>query len=195
MPKCYVQERAEDLGLPMIDGKTPVRLVVTASDVIDAKKANSKHCAFARAALRLPGVAAAYFFRTTAYLEYHDRMVRFLLPSSAQKEIVSFDRAQIMATGAYQLTPPGATRDRSVVRAYNKERNAKKSAPPIEAERQDEALTGRRDRTRGCAGSGQRHAGAARVRASRLGHRWTARRDATESQESPTSHAVRADAS
>lgn len=106
MPKPYIYKRAEDLGIPVVEAKERQFVTVTDSDVVLAKKADSKHCALARAALRLPDVNAAYFFRKTAFLEYENKVVRYLLPQSAQKEIVSFDRAQIFASGVYQLSPP-----------------------------------------------------------------------------------------
>ncbi len=105
MSRPYVYHRADDLGIPVVDGKDRVYVAVTQSDVINAQKANSKHCAFSRAALRIDGVNAAYFFRSVAFLEYADKIVKFKLPESAQREIVSFDRAHIFAPGVYQLTP------------------------------------------------------------------------------------------
>lgn len=114
--KPYVYKRAEDLGIDVVAGKSRILVTVTANDVVNAKKANSKHCALARASLRLPGVNAAYFFRQTAFLEYKDRMERFELPPSVQKEIVSFDRAQIFSEGTYQLTPPPPSRESSKAR-------------------------------------------------------------------------------
>lgn len=104
MPKNYVYQRAEDLGLPIVDSASPVLVTVTNHDVVNAKKANSKDCALSRAALRTPQVQAAYFFRNKAFLEYGDKIVRFQLPPSVQKEIVSFDRSQIFAPGIYQLS-------------------------------------------------------------------------------------------
>jgi hypothetical protein len=102
----YIYKRAEDLGISVVDAKDRAFVGVTADDVLSARKANSKHCALARASLRLPDVHAAYFFRRTAFLEYEDRILRFALPVSVQKEIVTFDRAQIFAPGVYQLSPP-----------------------------------------------------------------------------------------
>ena len=104
MPKNYVYKRAEDLGLPIEDSASPVLVTVTNHDVVNAKKKDSKDCAFSRAALRVPGVLGAYFFLKTAFLEYKDKIVRFTLPQSVQKEIVSFDRAQILAPGIYQMS-------------------------------------------------------------------------------------------
>jgi hypothetical protein len=135
MPRCYVYQRAEDLGIPVVDGRDRVQVVVTEHDVINAKKANSKHCALARAALRVPGVDAAYFFRSTAFLEYADKIVRFLLPVSVQKEIVSFDRARMFASGVYQMTPPNPARAHVALRAYVKEYNRKKKLATARAAR------------------------------------------------------------
>lgn len=121
MSEPYVYHRAEDLGIPVVDAKARAFVAVTQSDVVNAKKANSKHCALSRGALRLPGVVAAYFFRATAFIEYKDRILRYRLPQSVQKEIVSFDRAQIFDPGVYQLseippmharTPENAKRNR-----------------------------------------------------------------------------------
>jgi hypothetical protein len=106
MPKTYITQRAEALGLPIVDSKEYKTVTVTQTDIVKAKKTDSKHCAFARAALRIPKVNAAYFLRSTAYLEFSDRMERYKLPLSAQKEIVSFDRARVFAPGVYTLTPP-----------------------------------------------------------------------------------------
>lgn len=119
MNKPYVYKRAEDLGIPIIEAQSRLLVTVTSQDIILAKKADSKHCALARAALRLPKVNAAYFFRSTAFLEYPDKMVRFLLPESVRKEIVSFDRAQIMAPGTYQLRAVTSTQTRA---AWKKKR-------------------------------------------------------------------------
>ncbi len=47
--KPYVYKRAEELGIPITEGKERVFIAVTDDDVVRAKKANSKHCALARA--------------------------------------------------------------------------------------------------------------------------------------------------
>jgi hypothetical protein len=145
MPKLYVYQRAEDLGLPVQDGKERVLVTVTATDVVKAKKADSKHCALSRATMRLPGVNAAYFFRSTALIEYPDRIVRFALPPSVQKEIVSFDRAQIFAPGVYQLTPVSPNRDPKITASYRKQRKVK--AKRIERAQRRAAASAKSDLT------------------------------------------------
>lgn len=129
MSYTYVQKRAEDLGIPVVDSTKHVAVVVTDHDVVNAKKANSKHCALSRAAMRVPGINAAYFFLTTAYLEYDDKIVRFKLPSSVQKEIVSFDRAQKFASGLYVLTPVSQSLTRGTAK---KNRRKKREAIRVE---------------------------------------------------------------
>jgi hypothetical protein len=104
--KPYVYKRAELLGIPVMDAIGSQKVIVLKEDVARAMKMKSEHCALARAALRIPGVVAAYFFRSCAFLEYPDKMVRFTLPQSVQKEIVSFDRARVFADGVYQISPP-----------------------------------------------------------------------------------------
>jgi hypothetical protein len=125
VPKTYVYQRAEDLGLPVIDAKERVLVTVTNGDVVLAKRADSKHCALARASMRLPGVNAAYFFRSKAYLEYDDKIVRYSLPGSVQKEIVSFDRARVFAAGVYQLSPVSLADAPTSGAIYRKERKEK----------------------------------------------------------------------
>lgn len=120
MSKPYVYKRADDLGIPVVESKQRLLVTVTDEDVIKAKKADSKHCALARASMRLPHVNAAYFFRSLAFLEYEDKMVKFLLPQSVQREIVSFDRAAIMASGVYQLSPIPKSLTRKALATYER---------------------------------------------------------------------------
>ncbi len=126
--KPYVYKRAEDLGIPVQDSKEHVKVVVTMSDVVLAKKANSKHCALARATMRLPGVNAAYFFQSCAFIEYPNAMVKYQLPASAQKEIVSFDRAGVFAEGTYQLSPISPKKTVAQRAKYDRKRNKARRA-------------------------------------------------------------------
>src|SRR5262245_22914328 len=107
----YVHERAKKLGLPIIEATEPVFIGVAADDIRKAKMKNSKCCAFSRAAQKEPGVRAAYFFRSIAFIEYPDRIVRYALPASARTELLSFDRSGVMAPGEYRLAPPAEIAD------------------------------------------------------------------------------------
>lgn len=122
MPRTYVERIAKSNKLPIVDAKTAVRIMVTATDVVNAQKANSKSCALARAAARLPDVEKAFFFRGTAYLQRHSKMERFVLPPSVTREIVCFDRTRVFAPGSYQLTPPPASRSKKETANYRASR-------------------------------------------------------------------------
>lgn len=147
MPKNYVYKRAEDLGLPIEDSASTVLVTVTHSDIVNAKKLDSKHCALSRAALRSPGVVAAYFFLKTAFLEYKDKIVRFVLPASVQKEIVSFDRAQIMAPGIYQMSAvPPALAPKATKRHRTKKKQERRKTMAASAAAQRRELTAKIER-------------------------------------------------
>ena len=90
----YITKLAAARGLTKVDAKAPLRVKLRESDIQKATPKNSKQCAFALATRRLPGVHNAYFFRTTAWLEYANQLVRYALPPAVQREIVSFDRAR-----------------------------------------------------------------------------------------------------
>lgn len=103
----YIDKRAAELRLPIVDAKESLVLEVVPQDVTRAQAKNSRCCALVRACERqMPNVRAAFFLRSTAYLEFDDRIERFNLPMSVQKEIISFDRNRVMEPGVYQLTRP-----------------------------------------------------------------------------------------
>jgi len=116
----YVHTIAKQKNLPIVDATQPALIGVSVDDIKKAKAKNSKCCAFARATQKEPGVVAAYFFRSTAFIEYADRIVRYVLPTSAQREIVSFDRAGLMAPGEYKLNPVPKSQGLAAMRRYNK---------------------------------------------------------------------------
>lgn len=100
----YISKRAMEVNKKIVDAKESIRIEVIPQDIERAKQKNSKCCAFVRACERqLPGVEAAFVFRTKAWVEYEDKIVRFDLPTSVQKEIVAFDRAKAMEPGIYQF--------------------------------------------------------------------------------------------
>jgi len=133
-----ITKRAIGLGLKMCDAKKPLAVIVTAVDIKKAKAKDPRHCAFANACKRINGnVLAAYFFRSTAWLEYDDKMVRYILPPSVQKEIVAFDRGGLTAPGTFQLSPPlgsnslKETRKRSAARRKHPPGNGRIKRKPI----------------------------------------------------------------
>lgn len=101
----FLMKRADELGLEMADAEGPITLSLTAKDIKQSKTKDSRFCAFARAAKRQYKCKQAYFFRQTAWLEYENKLVRYHLPSTVQREIVAFDRDGGMMPGQYKLTP------------------------------------------------------------------------------------------
>lgn len=132
----YVHDIAKRKGLEIVDATKPATVKVTPSDIEKAKSLNSKQCAFARAALKEPGVMGAYFFRSIAFIEYRDCMVRFALPQKVRDEITTFDRAGFMEPGRYVINPiqPSVTKEGQAAYIKNvrsprmKERRAAKKA-------------------------------------------------------------------
>lgn len=102
----FITKFAKQRKLDRVDATSPMVLTLTRADVRAAQPRNSKECAFALAAKRIPGVKAAYFFRTMAWLEFKGTLVRYQLPVSVQKEIVGFDRSRRMVPGEYHLRAP-----------------------------------------------------------------------------------------
>lgn len=100
----YITKRASDLGIKVVDATEPLQVNVKQADIDKAQQKNSKCCAFVRACEREMPIEAAFFFRSTAYLEYPDKIVRYKLPPSVEREIVAFDRSKDMEPGVYQLS-------------------------------------------------------------------------------------------
>jgi hypothetical protein len=127
----YIQTRAQERGIPMIDSRKNIVIEVSPQDC-KAAEGNPKNCALARAVKREykgKGVLAAYFLRTSAWLEYDDKLVRYDLPTSVQKEIASFDRGAGFAPGKYSLSKvPPSSRLNARSKAPGKHGRGKKRA-------------------------------------------------------------------
>jgi hypothetical protein len=105
-----VSKRAAALGLKKVDAKQHLTLEVTRSDISIATQKNPTCCAFAMAALRtMPKIRHAYFFRSCAWLEYPDKMVRYTLPKAMVDAIAEFDKNGTMKPSVYNLTKPGGS--------------------------------------------------------------------------------------
>jgi len=102
-----VSKRAAALGLKKVDAKQPLTLEVTKSDIRVATQKNPTCCAFAMAALRaMPKIRHAYFFRSCAWLEYPDKMVRYTLPQAMIDAISQFDEKGTMTPSVFELAKP-----------------------------------------------------------------------------------------
>lgn len=109
-----IRQIAETFGLPMIDADAAIDVTITKADIQGAVANNQTCCAIARALKRKPGVKEAYVFRSVVWIEQDEHLVRYGLPPSLQKEIVSFDRSGDFRPGHYGLSAsPNPKRNRA----------------------------------------------------------------------------------
>lgn len=126
-----ITKHAQGLGLKMVDAKKAITIEVSEKDIKGGHVKDPRHCAFAEACKRSSsGVLAAYFFRSTAWLEYDDRMVRYVLPPSVQKEIMSYDRGGLTAAGTYTLNAPVGSKTLKAIRKMNKANKDRNTESP-----------------------------------------------------------------
>jgi hypothetical protein len=86
------------------DAKKPIQIEVTASDCKAGRRKGASSCAMAHAFQR--EYDGAIISLSTAYLIKGDKAVRYRVPHSVSREIVSFDRARKFAPGDYHLDKP-----------------------------------------------------------------------------------------
>lgn len=127
----FIRKRARERGLAIEDAKEPLLLEVKAQDVDTGNKKDPGDCGFARACKRGLNVRNAYFFRSTAYLETRKKLVRYHLPTSMQKEIVSFDRNKTMEPGMYQLKPPAPSQSKDACKTRDTRRASVTKRAPV----------------------------------------------------------------
>lgn len=114
-PHGFISKLADDLGIRVIEAKRPMIVSVNATDVQRARSKRPTACAMARACKRShPEIQEAFFFKSCAYLQESDKITKYLLPSSVQKEIVAFDRAREFEPGNYHLSPVSPSQRRGV---------------------------------------------------------------------------------
>lgn len=131
-----ITKLAREKKLLKIDAKKPLILTVSEQDIRGAKAKSPGFCAFAVATKRQhPEIVNCYFYKTKAWLEYEDRLVRYHLPLAMQKEIASFDRFHQMKQ-ANKAAPKGLAMQpgeykalavpKSNTTGYKKKENAKR---------------------------------------------------------------------
>lgn len=92
------------------DANKDIEIEVEARDAKRGKKYDHNGCALAVACkdkLHLSGVIVAM---STAYLIKGKEAVRYAVPESATREIISFDRSGVFEPGLYKLKAPEAAR-------------------------------------------------------------------------------------
>lgn len=117
---------------------TPVDTDETAEDVADVTNETAENASVTSDHAWVGDSAEVLrFFRTTAFVEFKDKIVRYQLPGSIQKEIVSFDRAKVMSAGAYRLSPVGPVRaGRGSKKSKKHQKPARTTATRIKARHQ-----------------------------------------------------------
>jgi hypothetical protein len=88
------------------DGRRKVRVEVTKKDGNSAAVRNHKACAMAVACKRSMNLDGVVISVNRAYLIKGDTAVRYALPESVSREVVSFDRNGGFAPGEYELRKP-----------------------------------------------------------------------------------------
>lgn len=86
------------------DANKPLKVHVTSKDVKNAKERQEDSCAVAKACERIPDVDGALIKTTTAYVIKGNLAIRYLVPETVTREIVSFDRNKDFRPGEYQLS-------------------------------------------------------------------------------------------
>jgi hypothetical protein len=130
----FISKLCEEKGLTLKEGTDHLEIELTAGDIKAARRKDAQNCAFAQSVKRTERAVAAYVFRTKFYIEYKDKtIVRYILPPSMQKEVVSFDRSGEMDPGHYRLSPIPKSltldRQRAAGKKWRKE-NPQPSMPP-----------------------------------------------------------------
>jgi hypothetical protein len=86
------------------DGKKAIVIEVTGADERNATKRAHKTCAMAVACKRKLNLDGVIISVGTAYLVKDKKAVRYQLPPSVSREVVSFDRDGGFRPGTYQLS-------------------------------------------------------------------------------------------
>jgi hypothetical protein len=88
------------------DAKRNIRVEVTKRDSNSATVKNHKGCAMAVACKRKFNATGVIISRASAYLVTGDKAVRYAVPASVSREVISFDRGAGFEEGEYQLSKP-----------------------------------------------------------------------------------------
>ncbi len=111
------------------DAKKTLHVSVTRKDSNSSTVKNHKGCAMAVACKREHKLDGVVISRKRAYLVKDGKAVRYALPESVSREVVSFDRNAGFAEGEYQLSIPDKSEpyQSQRIRKDNRERNGYKA--------------------------------------------------------------------
>src|SRR5258706_4940842 len=89
----------------VVDATTPLEVEVTKKDSNSASVKNHKTCALAVACQRKAHADGMIISISTAYVIKGKKAIRYAVPPSISREIVSFDRKAGFSEGRYNLNP------------------------------------------------------------------------------------------
>lgn len=94
-------------GLPIMDAKKPVTLIINKNDVAKANPKEPADCAVARACRRELHVKEVRVHLGRVYLRQNEgNWLRYMTPRYLRSEIIAFDRGGSFAPGEYTLSAP-----------------------------------------------------------------------------------------
>jgi hypothetical protein len=88
------------------DSRGKVKVEVTKGDVSTSKRKKHAECAMAVACKRAMKLDGVIISTSTAYLIKGKQAIRFHVPNSVSREVVSFDRGATFEPGTYELMKP-----------------------------------------------------------------------------------------
>lgn len=93
-------------GLNVVDATAPLVIKVSQRDIEKATQADAGECAIAKGCKRLPGVGDVRIGASIAFVDYNDRVERYVLAPEDRKRIDVFDEDGYFKPGEYTLLPP-----------------------------------------------------------------------------------------
>lgn len=145
--RLYPSMVAPDELKPLVESTRGAKIRVKREDIKAGVGANPYACALAQAAVRQRDVLAARFERTVAYIEYENRVEKFMLPEATKRAIAEFDvlGGRFAKPGLYDLSPVSNNRllsTRSALNAaYRREGPTRPEGPTPQRGKRSDPLT------------------------------------------------------
>jgi hypothetical protein len=112
-------------GLPILDAKKAVTLIINDNDINKADPKEPKDCAVARACRRGLHVKEVRVHLGRVYLRQNEgNWLRYMTPRYLRSEIIAFDRGGKFAPGEYTLQAPGPSRRTKKAQGSKKSKTA-----------------------------------------------------------------------
>lgn len=109
--KTHGMDRTKNIldGLPIVNATKSLKLEITTADIKHSQKKSAGFCAAAVACVRQLKAKEARVHLSRTYIRHNGKWIRYITPTSLQKEIIAFDRGGSFEPGHYRLmkVPPG----------------------------------------------------------------------------------------